>query len=48
MRVDDFEIPKLGTWMTNAFLEIRPIMRNYADLELELFFEEDYIILEMH
>jgi hypothetical protein len=44
----DIFLEELSTTMTNVGIHLRPTSSNYANLDLELYFEEGNIIIEMH
>lgn len=47
--MNDIQLQDIGTTMTNVHLKIMPPTADYKDLELELFFDDnEVIVLEMH
>ena len=48
LQVADVDLPSLNTRMTEIKMAIEPREKTWWDLELELFMEDQQIVLEMH
>ena len=48
LQIKDIRLPDLDTQMTNVSLSVQPRVKSWDNLQLEVFFDEGQIIMEMH